>query len=420
MSKNSKGAARYNRQAIRQALDEVPVNLVDNTENTRGAGYQKPPLHEPTDEEQARRRRGWFGLARRQSKAKGEAAPSAVQHQALLIEVRAQRLEEALAAARDDLGAATHELDDAHQRIAQMDAEISAERARAAEWHDTAAELNQHVDELREQHEQLQHERAALHAAYESEQQGRQHWEHVASEQMAALDRLGEQLTVLTTDLGAERDAHEQTRTFANDLQGQLTTLHAQWEAHVEELTDVLTRERDEYHHTLEDERHTAEQARAEQVFQHREQLEQVQAEASAAITALQRKLADASAALESANGTLGATHAEVVRLTEDVEAARGEAFASNTRAREADELRQSAEQRVEELDEELAYVRSEVMGSAGGKRGRKPIFGRGKPATIKAAERLSRPAVVNLDVPAPAADPEVDDIIERRLFGSA
>jgi chromosome segregation ATPase len=422
MSKNNKGSARhgYDRQAIRQALDDVPVNLVDNSENTARAGYQLPALHEAADDRKTQQRRGWFGLARRESVANGNSAPSAVQHQALLIEVRAQRLEEALAAVRNDLGAATHELDDAHQRIAQLDAEVTAERTRATEWHDTAAELNEHVDELREQQEQLHHERAALASAYESEQQGRQHWEHVASEQMAALDRLAEQVTALTADLGVGRDAHEQTRAYAAELQEQLTTLHAQWEAHAQELTDVLTRERDEYHLTLEDERHTAEQARAEQAFQHREQLERVQAEASAAIAGLQRKLAETTAQLDSTHGSLGASQADVVRLTEDVEAARGEAVAANARAREADELRLRAEQRLEEVGEELAYVRSEVMGSDGGRKGRKPMFGRGKPATIKAAERPNRPAVVNLDVPAPPADPDVDDIIERRLFGSA
>jgi chromosome segregation ATPase len=422
MPKHNKPTARstHNRQAIRQVLDDVPVDLVDNSESASGAGSQLPPLHEPEDEKQARQRRGWFGLARRESGAKGETAPSAVQHQALLIEVRAQRLEEALGAARDDLGAATHELDDAHQRIAQMDAELTAERARTTEWHDTAAELDLHLDEVRERHEQLVHERAALAAAYQSEQQGRQHMEQVASEQMAALDQFGEQVTALTAELAVERDGHEQSRTYAGDLQQQLTTLNAQWEAHAEELTGVLTRERDEYHHTLEDERHTAEQARAEQAFQHREQLDQVQGEASAAIASLQRKLAEATAGLESATANLGATQADVVRLTEDVEAARGEAFAANARAREADELRLRAEQRIEEMGEELAYVRSEVMGSAGGKKGRKPMFGRGKPATIRAAERPNRSAVVNADVAAPPADPDVDDIIERRLFGSA
>jgi chromosome segregation ATPase len=423
MSKQHKGAARhgYDRQAIRQALDEVPVDLVDNSENTANAGYQLPQLHEDPADQQARQRRGWFGLARRENAAKGVTAPSAVQHQALLIEVRAQRLEEALAVARDDLGAATHELRDAHQRITQLDAEVAAERTRTTEWHDTAAELNQHLDDLREQYEQLQHERAALGSAYESEQRGRQHWEHVASEQMAALDQLGEQLTVVTADLGTERAAHEQTKAYAAEAQQQLTSLHAQWEAHAEELTDVLTRERDEYHHTLEDERHTAEQARAEQAFQHREQLETVQQEASTAIAALQRKLADATAALEHVRGDLGATQADVVRLTDDLVAIRGEALAANARARDADELRLRAEQRTEELGEELAYVRTEVMGAAGGKKGvRKPMFGRGKPATIKAAERPNRPAVVNFDVPAPPTDPDVDDIIERRLFGSA
>jgi chromosome segregation ATPase len=198
-----------------------------------------------------------------------------------------------------------------------------------------------------------------------------------------------------------------------------LATLQAQWEQQVRELSDELTRERDEFHRTLEDERHTAEQARAEQVFQHREEVERIQAEASAAIAGLQQKLAEAQASLEGARADLGASGADVVRLTEDLEAARGEVVAATARAREADELRMRAEQRIEELGEELAYVRAEVMGSTGGKKKNKGLFGR-KPAPVKAAEKQTRAAVVLNDVAAPPVDPEVEDIIERRLFGSA
>jgi hypothetical protein len=77
------------------------------------------------------------------------------------------------------------------------------------------------------------------------------------------------------------------------------------------------------------------------------------------------------------------------------------------------------AEQRIEELGEELAYVRAEVMGTAGRKKGGRGLFGARKPAMVKAAEKTSRAAVSNNDVAAPPVDPDVEDIIERRLFGS-
>jgi chromosome segregation ATPase len=425
MSKHNRAATRngHHRQAIRQVLGDVPADLLTGSFEDRGAVAEPAPAvaAAPPTEEKARQRRGWFGLARRQSEGRGQEAaqPAALHHQAFEIERRAQRLEEALAAARDDLGAATCELDEVHQRLAAVEADLAAARSHGAEWQDTATQLNQLVDELRTTHEQLRGEYAALTATLESEQQGRQHWERVASEQMGALDELGAQLSGAGTDLHAEREAHQQTRLWAEDAQGRLSELQAHWERREAEVEELLTRERDEYHHTLEDERHTAERAHAEQAARHRDQVEQFQAEASAAITGLQQQVADGRAAIEAATAELGAARADIVRVTEDLEAARGEAVAATARAREADELRMAAELRVEELNEELAYVRSEVMGSAGGRKKPKGLFGR-RPSPVKAAERQSRAAVVNNDVAAPAVDPDVDDIIERRLFGSA
>lgn len=422
MSKHSRSATRngHHRQAIRQVLGDVPADLLAGSIEDRGAVVVPEPVAAPPSDEKAQQRRGWFGLARRKGEAEGRVAePAAVHHQAFEIERRAQRLEEALAAARDDLGAATSELDEVHQRLAATGSELAAARSSVAEWQETAGQLNQLVEELRATHERLQEEHAALTAALESEQQGRQHWERVASEQMGALDELGAQLSTANTQLHGEREAHEQTRLWASDVQGQLATLQAQWDQREAETNDVLTRERDEYHRTLEDERHTAERARAEQIAQHREQVEQFQAEASAAISALQQQVAEARTAVEAASAELGAARADIVRLTEDVEAARGEAVAATARAREADELRMAAEQRMEELSDELAYVRSEVMGSPNGRKKSKGLFGR-KPAPVKAAEKQSRAAVVLNDVAAPPVDPDVDDIIERRLFGSA
>jgi chromosome segregation ATPase len=430
MSKHHKTATRTaaHRQAIRQVFDEFPVDLLDSPNPTDDAvrAYAPPPSaveEAPGDDAQARRRRGWFGLARRQQRETAAttkaAAPSAVHHQAFEIERRAQRLEEALAAARDDLGAVTTELDDLHQRLAAADAAVATERAAAAEWHDTASQLNELVDALRGTHEQLQHEHVALGTAFDTEEQGRRHWERVASEQLTALDELGAQLNQTTAELHAEREAHQQAVAYATDVQGQLSALQAQWEEQLQQLTDALGREREEFHRTLEDERHTAEQARAEQAFQHREEVERFQAEASAAIAALQQKVADGQAAIEVVNADLGAARADVVRLNEDLEAARGEALAATTRARENDELRLRAEERIEELGDELSYVRSEVMGSAGGRKKAKGLFGRGKPAPVKAAEKQSRAAMAPAELAAPAVDPDVEDIIERRLFGN-
>ncbi len=428
MSKHPRAAARngQHRQAIRQVLGDVPTDLLSGAFDERAPVAPEPvaaAVAAPAETEaQAQQRRGWFGLARRQRAAASPGAdpapPGALHHQAFEIERRAQRLEEALAAARDDLGAATSELDEVHRRLAAVEADLAAERTGSADWQETAAQLNALVDELRATHEQLRQDHAALAEALDTEQRGRQHWEHVASEQMAALDELGGQLSTVKAELHAEREAHQQTHLWATDLDSRCSALQQQWQEREADVEDVLIRERDEYHHTLEDERHTAERARAEQAAQHREQIERFQDEASVAIAALQQRVAEAHASVEAANAELGATRADVVRLTEDLEAARGEALAATARAREADELRLAAEQRVEELSEELAYVRSEVMGSAGGRKKSKGLFGR-KPAPVKAAEKQSRAAVVLNDVAAPPVDADVDDIIERRLFGS-
>ncbi|HZS13649.1 MAG TPA: hypothetical protein VFC09_03530 [Candidatus Dormibacteraeota bacterium] len=385
MSKRNRNAHHPGpqRQAIRQALTDVPVDLLSGSVDERVAVAEpepQPAVPAARDGKEEQQRRGWFGLARRQRAARGEEEPAApvLHHHAFEIERRAQRLEEALAAARDDLGAAASELDEVHQRLAGVEDELAAE------------------------------------------QRSRQHWERVASEQLSALDELGTQLNTVNAELHAEREAHEQTRLHTVSFQEQLSTLQAQWEQREAEVEALLSRERDEYHRTLEDERHTAERAHAEQAAQHREQVEQIQSEASAAIAALQQRIADGQAAMEAATAELGAARADIVRLTDDVEAVRGEALAATARAREADELRMRAEQRMEELGDELAYVRSEVMGSAGGRKKPKGIFGRGRPAPVKAAEKQTRAAVVPNDVAAPPVDPDVDDIIERRLFGSA
>jgi chromosome segregation ATPase len=409
------------REAIRQVFDEFPSVLIDaEDEDTAQRAYAPPTPALPESDAAAQQRRGFFRMARRPEARVQPAAAAAPHHQAFEVERRAQRLDDALAAAREELAAVTGELEGALQRLAHAEAEAGAERSATAEWHATAAELNDHLDALRAEHEQLRHEQVALAGAFETERQNRQHWEHVASEQMAALDQIGAQLSTATADLRAEREIHDQTKAYAADLQQQLTTLHTQWEAHADELGGALAREREDYERTIEDERHTAEQARAEQVFQHREQVERLHAEATTAIDAVEQRLAEALATLETTTAGLGTTRADVVRLTEDLEAARGEALAANTRARELDDLRLRAEQRVEELGEELEYVRSEVMGSAAGKDRKRGMLRRGRPSPIKAAEKLSRPALVALDTPTGPVDPDVEDIIERRLFGTA
>jgi len=76
---------------------------------------------------------------------------------------------------------------------------------------------------------------------------------------------------------------------------------------------------------------------------------------------------------------------------------------------------------RRQEVEEELDYMRSEVMGgvaNAGRKRG---LLRRGKsPAPLKAAEQLPRPLVQvpTADEAQQPASEEVEEIIERRLFG--
>ncbi|HXA27365.1 MAG TPA: hypothetical protein VN193_01340 [Candidatus Angelobacter sp.] len=373
--------AQQQRQAIRDLLDEVPADLIHSANGVAAAVYEPPAVEEAGAPAGAPQRRGWLGLRPRRGGGQGQTAvatPGPQHHLAFEVERRAQRLEDALAAARAELAAAAHEVDEAQRRAARFEGELA------------------------------------------DAQDGRAHWERVASEQLTALDELGAQLGNATAAGHAEREAHEQTRGYAGDLEGRLTAMQAQWQEQVAELTAALGREREEFQRTLEDERHTAEQAHAEQAFQHREQVERFQAEATAAIDALHQRIADGQSALEAVNADLGTTRAEVVRLNEDVEAARGEAVAATTRARESDDLRLAAEQRIEELGEELAYVRSEVMGSAGGQKKSKGLFGRGKPAPVKAAEKQTRAVVSPNDVAAPPVDPDVEDIIERRLFGSA
>jgi hypothetical protein len=408
------------RQAIREVFEGFPADLlasIDDTEEPRG--YQAPaPV---AVEDQAAQRRGWLGLARRQNAARPEPAADRGLHlQAFEIERRAQRLDDALATAREHLSATTGELHEVRRRLARTEADLAAERATGAEWQATAAELNEHIDALRAELEQLQHEHAALAAVYADEEQARHQFEHVAGEQMPVLDELRGQLSTVTAELQTEHEAHGQTLAYATGLEHQLTTLHAQWEAHAQELTDTIVREREDHQRTIEDERHSAEQARAEQAFQHREEIERAQAEATSTINAVELSLADAQATLEATSIALGATRADVSRLTEDVEATRGEALAANTRAREADELRLRAEQRIEELGDELDYVRAEVMGSVD--RNKKRGLLRRKPAPVKAAADKPSRAVgaTAQDGPAAPVDPDVEDIIERRLFGNA
>jgi chromosome segregation ATPase len=319
------------------------------------------------------------------------------------------------------------------------------------------------LDTLTAEHAALAEQHAALTAAHAEEQRAHAHFEALAEQKSTALDALTTEHAALTEQHQTLTVAHaEEQRTRelgeiaaaanAADLTEKLTKLqgehasltsehetlvgaHAkldemhraehnartQWEAHAKELTDTLAAEREQYQRTLEDERRTAEAARAEQAFQHREEVERLTAEHTTVLTATQQQLAQTRATLETTTADLGATRADVQRLTEDLQASRGEGEAANVRAREESELRQAAEKRREEVEEELDYVRSEVLGGAGDPRRKRGLLRRGKqPATLKAAETLPRPLVqVPTADEAPAVgSEEVEEIIERRLFG--
>lgn len=332
-------------------------------------------------------------------------------------------------------------------------AELQSESQARSYFESLAADKTVALDTMVGQHGALRTEHNALVTAHAAEQQARAHYEALTEEKSAALDALSSDHSALRSDHEALVAAHAEEQrqremaeitaaahasrieALSGELAGvgteldAMTAQHAaeqeartQWEAHATELTATLAAEREQYQRTLEDERRTAEAARAEQAFQHREAVERLQAEHHATLTAAQQDLAQTQAHLESTTANLGAARADVQRLTEDLQAAQGEASAANLRAREESEHRQAAEQRRAELEDELDYVRSEVMGGEGDK-GRKRGFmrrGGGRPSPLKAAsDPVSRPLVQVPDETAlPADESEVDQIIERRLFG--
>jgi hypothetical protein len=350
------------------------------------------------------RRRGWFGLSRR-----GSAKPAAITAPAALAspspvhepvaDVAPTPVREKV---RDDVYAGTLERDEARRRFAALEADLRSEQEARAHAETAAEHLRNELDEVRSELFAERQARAAADAAAQ-----------FAQEQLDTLSSAHAAMSAEHDEvIAAYAQLDEQRRTERDAL--------TQWESHARELHDTLEHEREEFLRTLEDERHTAEQARAAQAFQHREQLETHAAHTATTIAAVEKQLAATQATLEATNAELGATRAEVVRITEDLQAARGEAEAANARAREEGELRVRAEQRLEEVQDELAYVRSEVMGGRNDKK-KGGLLRRGaKPSPLKSLEPQSRPIAQAPRSAAPTApvSEELDEILERRLFG--
>jgi len=428
MSKHHTRARSGNRrQAIRDALQDMPEvldsDVVDVPAPTTHVAEPAPAAEvevEPSVDlpdapaparEPVRPRRGWFSFARRQG---GGKADDALHEQAAQIERHAEQLDTALNAVReqrDDRDGAGR--DETPGRLAQLEADLAAEQSAHAQAQTAAEHLQDRLAELHVELERLQGHAAELHEeqqAHARSQAVAEELEHQLVATRAAHDSLSAEHHSLTTAYAQLEELHHTEREALS-----------QWEAHAKELTDTLAAEREDFLRTLDDERHTAEQARAEQAFQHRERTDALQAESAAAVAAVERVLAETQSVVATATADLAATRAEVDRVTDDLKAARGEAEAANLRAVEEGELRQRAEQRLEEVRDELAYVRNEVFGSAGGGGKKRGLLRRGGPAPLKNLQPTSRPVPQKQGAAAPAAvSEELDEILERRLFGDS
>ncbi|HEV7677834.1 MAG TPA: hypothetical protein VGQ42_04650 [Candidatus Dormibacteraeota bacterium] len=389
--------------AVEIAPDQAVVHAV--THDQPVAEFEPAPLdtEELVDTEElaaeTQPRRGWFGRSRRQSDVSTPAAapaPAPASQPAVV---------------HDDVYASALERDEARRRFAALEADLVSVQEARGHAETAAAQLNTRIDTLRD-------ELDATRADLLTERQAR------AAAESAAQDSEHELATLRTAHDAVNAEHDEVIAAYAQLDEQRRTERDAltKWESHARELTDTLEREREEFLRTLEDERHTAEQARATLAFQHREQLETHAAHAATTVAGIEKQLADTQAALEATNAELGATRAEVARVTEDLQAARGEAEAANSRAREEGELRVRAEQRLEEVQEELAYVRTEVMGGRNDKNRKGGLLRRGgKPSPLKSLEPQSRPiaqAQPRNAAPAAPASEELDEILERRLFG--
>jgi DNA repair exonuclease SbcCD ATPase subunit len=369
------------------AAEIIPAPLVSE-EELQEVG-QAEAVAESTVETQ--RRRGWFGRSRRTSAAADApaSAPASVPQPP---------------AVHDDVYAGNLERDEARRRFAALEADLVDVQSAREQAEIDAKQMRDDLDAVRSEVFTQEQARAAADAAAQ-----------FAQEQLDELRSTHDALSAEHDEvIGAYAQLDEQRRAERDAI--------TRWESHARELTETLEHEREEFLRTLEDERHTSEQARAAQAFQHREQLETHAAHTATTIAAIEKQLAETQTTLEATNAELGATRAEVVRATEDLQAARGEAEAANARSREEGALRVRAEQRLDEVQEELAYVRSEVMGGRNDKNKKGGLLRRGaKPSPLKSLEPQSRPiaqAPSRNAAPAAPVSEELDEILERRLFG--
>jgi chromosome segregation ATPase len=147
----------------------------------------------------------------------------------------------------------------------------------------------------------------------------------------------------------------------------------------------------------------------------HRREIERLEAESARQVEELTLQAEAKEEQLKQALVEIDARQSAIERLTADLDAARGETEAHTMRLREEAEARQQAESQRDDLSAELEFVRSEVLGAEGGRRG---LFRRTKP-------KPASPKRVAGATPARSPEPEVapldedtDALLERRLFG--
>ncbi len=234
-------------------------------------------------------------------------------------------------------------------------------------------------------------------------------------------------------DLGEARGDLMEARERVEALEAEVAAL-TESQKDLREANDAqrlrMAAEREEAERNLVAQRRAHEALRADAVTAHEREMKKAMAAHEHAIHEVEAVVGEARARIEELSKNLQAVTTERDRLETDLEQSRRATDVVRQRLRDELEARSAADRHSAELEDELAYVRSEVLGadarkSKRGRFGRKPggaSTDRARRLAAAAAPPEPRAAALSqgpeAPVPVATSPEELEAALDRRLFG--